>query len=116
MFKALAYLSEQGGEEAIEALGDELVEAVKKLALMIADFGGTVKEAKDGQLSTGDKIQKGLNTAADKVTSWFTAKDPAGGSGGTSTPSGGSSSSSGSDDVVFELQRMNTLLQEVLDN
>lgn len=51
MFKALAYLSEQGGEDAIEALGDDLIKAVQQLALMIADFGGTVEEAREGNQS-----------------------------------------------------------------
>jgi len=66
MFKALAYLSEQGGEDAIEALGDDLIEAVEKLALMIADFGGTVEEAREGNQSfidgAIDTIKSGAKT------------------------------------------------------
>ena len=115
MFEALAYLSEQGGEEAIEALGDELIEAIKKLALMIADFGGTVEEAKNDNKSVGEKIQDGLNNTADKVTSWFTAKSPAGGGGSgttTTTQSGGGSSSDGK--VVQQLRIMNANLADVL--
>ena len=113
MFEALAYLSEQGGEDAIEALGDELIEAIKKLALMIADFGGTVQEAKDGQLTTGEKIQKGLNNAADKVTGLFTGGSGSGGSGGgTTTTSSGGSSSDGK--VVQQLRLLNANISDVL--
>jgi len=66
MFKALAYLSEQGGEDAIETLGEDLVKAVEKLALMIADFGGTVEQAREGNQSfidgAIDTIKSGYNT------------------------------------------------------
>lgn len=44
MFKALAYLSQNGGKTAIEALGENLIEAVEELASMISDFEGTVKD------------------------------------------------------------------------
>ncbi len=45
MFEALGYLSENGGANSIELLGENLIEAIRELALMIANFEGTVGEA-----------------------------------------------------------------------
>jgi len=113
MFNALAYLSEQGGEDAIEALGDELIEAVKQLALMIADFGGSVENARDENKSAADKIKEGYNKVKGLVTG---NKGGSGGSGGTGTtnPTSGSSGGGNNDDVVHELQRMNSMLEDIL--
>lgn len=47
MIKALAYLSQYGGETAVDRLGDKLIEAVKELADMIANFDETVKKQGD---------------------------------------------------------------------
>ena len=56
MFKALAYLTEQGGEDAMATLGDNLIEAVKELASMIANFEQTVNEAKESNAELGTQI------------------------------------------------------------
>lgn len=65
MFKALAYLSEQGGKSAIEALGENLIEAVEELANMIANFEGTVKE----QSESNSGVAKSIGGFADSFTS-----------------------------------------------
>lgn len=71
MFKALAYLTEQGGETAMEALGDNLIDAVKELASMIANFEQTVNDAKEQNVELGGKIEgagNALTTSAEKIT------------------------------------------------
>lgn len=65
MFKALAYLSEKGGKSAIEALGENLIEAVEELANMIANFEGTVKE----QSESNSGVAKSIGGFADSVKS-----------------------------------------------
>ena len=65
MFKALAYLSEQGGKSAIEALGDNLIEAIEELANMIANFEGTVKESSE----SNSGVAGAIGGFADSVTS-----------------------------------------------
>jgi methyl-accepting chemotaxis protein len=56
MFKALAYLTEQGGEDAMATLGDSLIEAVKELASMIANFESTVEAAKESNSEVGNVV------------------------------------------------------------
>ena len=117
MFEALAYLSEQGGEDAIEALGDELIEAIKKLALMIADFGGTVEEAREENKSFVENVAGSVNKGMNKL---FGYGGGSGGSGGgtattTTTPTTQSSSGGGDKKVVQELRTMNANLSAFLE-
>jgi len=65
MFKALAYLSKNGGKTAIEALGENLIKAVEELASMISDFEGTVKD----QSASNGKVAGAIGGFADSVTS-----------------------------------------------
>ena len=106
MFKALAYLSEQGGEDAIEALGEDLIKAVEKLALMIADFGGTVEEAREGN-------QSFISGAIDTIKSGAAAL-----LGGGSSGSGGSATSTSNNTIsvmdqqllIAEIKRLQNIL------
>lgn len=106
MFKALAYLSEQGGEDAIEALGEDLIKAVEKLALMIADFGGTVEEAREGN-------QSFISGAIDTIKSGATAL-----LGGGSSGSGGSATRTSNNTIrvmdqqllIAEIKRLQNIL------
>lgn len=71
MFKALAYLTEQGGETAMEELGDNLIEAVKELASMIANFEQTVADAGEQNAELGAQIGEAgvaLTTSAETIS------------------------------------------------
>tara|TARA_Y100000385_G_scaffold288632_1_gene355730 strand:+ start:3782 stop:7963 length:4182 start_codon:yes stop_codon:yes gene_type:complete len=112
MFNALAYLSEQGGEDAIEALGDELIEAIKKLALMIADFEGTVKDAKDDNKSFVSNVIDGANNAANKLFGFNDNKSD------QSTPAEAPTEASGGEgnnEMVSELRLLNQNISAVLE-
>ena len=67
MFKALAYLSENGGKTAIEALGENLIDAVEELASMIADFEGTVSD----QVQSNSGLSSSIGGFTDKISSGF---------------------------------------------
>ena len=101
MFKALAYLSEQGGEDAIEALGDDLIEAVEKLALMIADFGGTVEDARASQQGFITRASNAVGNAIDSVIG-----------SGSSAPAAPAAAGgvSNSEDIVAEIKRLQSIL------
>lgn len=105
MFKALAYLSEQGGEDAIEALGEDLIEAVEKLALMIADFGGTVEEAREGN-------QSFISGAIDTIKSGAKTLLGGGSSSGGSTSTSQNTVVNAADQelLVAEIKRLQTIL------
>jgi TM2 domain-containing membrane protein YozV len=101
MIKALAYLSEVGGDNAMEKLGDSLISAVKELANMIANFDETVKEQGNNSASaTG-----GLKDAVSGLINKFNSLDSSGGS----IDSGGSDFDS--DEVVDVLERVLRQLQ-----
>ena len=102
MFKALAYLSEQGGEQAIEALGGDLVEAVEKLALMIADFGGTVDSARANQQGFISRAADAVGNAVDSVFGSNSAAPV--------TSSGGSVSTVDNKALIAEIKRLQTIL------
>ena len=70
MFKALAYLTENGGEDAMATLGDSLIEAVKELASMIANFEQTVEDAKESNQELGTQIEKS-STAMTEMPAWM---------------------------------------------
>ena len=66
MFKALAYLSEKGGEGAIEALGEELIGAIellgdkfKEFAQIVAEGQPPVNPPKDGEPPQNPPVQQG---------------------------------------------------------
>jgi len=84
MIKALAYLNEVGGDNAMAKLGDALVHAVGELAKMIGQFSGSV----DAQTEAGKKSASELSKATSKLNK----------SGG----GGGSSSAGGTVDVDIE--------------
>jgi hypothetical protein len=113
MFNALAYLSEQGGEDAIEALGDELIEAIKKLALMIADFEGTVKDAKDDNKSFVSNVIDGANNAANKLFGFTNNSDS--GSSEPSEEAAPATSGEGNNEMVSELRLLNQNISSVLE-
>jgi len=96
MFKALSYLTEQGGETAIEALGDNLIEAVKELASMIANFEQTVGDAKDQNADVAEKMEN-TGSIFDRVAAVF-SDNPATPIG-QPTPSADPSPSSSSGDM-----------------
>ena len=108
MFKALAYLSEQGGEDAIEALGDDLIEAVEKLALMIADFGGTVEEAREGNQSF---IDGAIDTIKSGAKTLFGGSFGSGGEeGSTSNSQNTIVNSTDQSALVAEIKRLQSIL------
>ena len=84
LVKALAYLNEVGGDNAMAKLGDALVNAVKELAAMIGQFSGSV----DAQTEAGKKNASELSKATANLNK----------SGG----GGGSSSAGGTVDVDIE--------------
>lgn len=125
MFEALGYLSQAGGKNAIESLGDTLVEAVQELASMIANFGGTVESAASSNESLIDKVggfASSLNPFSDKG---LDVKDAQGNligntksikSGGGGSSRGSSSSTGGGGDsvdvgaLVAEIKRLQNIL------
>lgn len=85
LVKALAYLNEVGGDNAMAKLGDALINAVKELAAMIGQFSGSV----DAQTEAGKKSASELSKATANLN-----KSRGGG--------GGSSSAGGTVDVDIE--------------
>jgi len=71
MFKALAYLSQNGGKTAIEALGENLIEAVEELANMIADFEGTVKDQSASNRGVAEQFGGLTDSIKSSVGSFF---------------------------------------------
>ncbi len=67
MFKALAYLYQNGRKNAIEELGEKLTDAVQELARMIADFEGTVNEQAEGSKTVGQAMAKAVDNFSDKI-------------------------------------------------
>lgn len=78
MFKALAYLYQNGRKNAIEELGEKLTDAIQELARMIADFEGTVNEQAEGSKTVGQAMANAVDKFSDKVI------------GSSNTSSGGS--------------------------
>lgn len=71
MFKALAYLSQNGGKTAIEALGENLIEAVEELASMISDFEGTVKDQSASNRGVAEQFGGLTDSIKSSVGSFF---------------------------------------------
>jgi len=67
MFKALAYLYQNGRRNAMEELGEKLTEAIKELARMIADFEGTVSEQAEGSKNTSEAMAKVIDGLSSKL-------------------------------------------------
>ena len=61
MFKALAYLYQNGRKNAMEELGEKLTEAIQELARMIADFEGTVNEQAEGSKTVGQAMAQAID-------------------------------------------------------
>ena len=99
MFKALAYLYQNGRRNAIEELGDKLVDAVKELASMIADFENTVKQEGEGSKSVGEALSK----AADNLIKSI-------GIGGSSG-GGAASNNTSNEELAMTMQELVDLLQ-----
>lgn len=78
MFKALAYLATVGKDTALKELGDKLVSAVKELALMIADFEGTVKEAGEQNIEANSGVGSAITDLKGAIGSLFGSKSGAG--------------------------------------
>lgn len=100
MIKALAYLNEFGGDNAMEKLGESLVSAVKELSAMINKFGGSV----DAQTENGAKSSGALEKATGAI-SGFVSKFTGGG-GSSSTPQISNSDMGEVVDAIEELQRI----------
>jgi hypothetical protein len=78
LVKALAYLNEVGGDNAMAQLGDALINAVKELSAMIGQFSGSV----DAQTEAGKKSASELSKATASL-------NKSGGGGGGSSSAGG---------------------------
>lgn len=63
LVKALAYLNEVGGDNAMAKLGDALVNAVKELSNMISQFSGSV----DAQTEAGKESASALSKATNSL-------------------------------------------------
>jgi hypothetical protein len=100
MFKALAYLYQNGRRNAIEELGDKLIDAVEELARMIADFDGTVNAQSEGNKEVGSSISNALDGLKNLI--------PGGSLLSSSSDSGGEASSG---DALFAIQELVDLLQ-----
>jgi hypothetical protein len=100
MIKALAYLNEFGGDNAMEKLGESLVSAVKELSAMINKFGGSV----DAQTENGAKSSGALEKATGAISS-FVSKFTGGGDS-SSTPQISNSDMGEVVDAIEELQRI----------
>jgi len=94
MFKALAYLYQNGRKNAMEELGEKLTEAIQELAAMIADFEGTVNAQAEGSKTVGQAMAKAVDGFSNKL--------------GLTSGSGGSSSGSG--DGAAAMQELVDLL------
>jgi len=95
MFEALAYLSSKGKDNAIEQLGEELVNAITRLAQMIADFEGTVNAQNEGSKTVQESVARAVDGLTDAVGLAPKSK--------SSSTNSGSSSSSSSSDVIQDL-------------
>jgi hypothetical protein len=108
MFEALGYLSEKGGDSAMEELGESLVEAIHELAMLIADFEGTVGEAKESNAST-------ISGFTSSLSGVMSSMNPFKGSSSTDVPDQIKPVSEGGQaitntEVVAELKRLQMLL------
>lgn len=109
MFEALGYLSQVGGDTAIEQLGQSLIDAIAELADMIANFEGSVNDAAASNDGLGDRIG-GLVSSLNP----FKSEE----SQGTSTTpiasgesrSGGSSIKVDQTALIAEIKRLQTIL------
>ena len=67
MFKALAYLYQNGRRNAMEELGEKLTEAIQELARMISDFEGTVNEQAEGSKTASEAVAKAIDGVSNKL-------------------------------------------------
>lgn len=113
MFEALGYLSEQGGQSAIEELGETLIEAIQELAGMIANFEGTVGTAATSNATLGstigglvDKLNplNVLGNAASQLGATQTTPSSGGGGGGTA------SLNVNQEELIAEIKRLQSIL------
>jgi hypothetical protein len=68
MFKALAYLYQNGRRNAMEELGEKLTDAIQELARMIADFEGTVNEQAEGSKTVGQAMAQAIDRFSNNVS------------------------------------------------
>ena len=101
MIKALAYLSEFGGDNAMEKLGESLVNAVSELSEMINKFGFEIAT----QTKNGAKSSGALEKATGAISS-FVSKFTGDGSDSSSTPQISNSDMGEVVDAIEELQRI----------
>ena len=111
MFEALGYLSEQGGETAIEQLGQSLVDAIAELADMIANFEGSVNDAAASNDGLGDKIGGFISSLNP-----FKSDESQGASSIQTTPSSGGGAGAGAslnvnqEELIAEIKRLQSIL------
>lgn len=109
MFEALGYLTQVGGDTAIEQLGQSLVDAIAELAEMIANFEGSVNDAAASNDGLGDKIGGFMDSLSPFKS------DESQGTSTTPSSSGGSSSGGSSINVdqtalIAEIKRLQSIL------
>lgn len=111
MFEALGYLSEQGGQTAIEQLGQNLVDAIAELAGMIANFEDTVGEA----AASNEGLSSSIGGLANSLEP-FKSDESQGASSIQTTPSSGGGAGGGAslnvnqEELIAEIKRLQSIL------
>ena len=110
MVKALSYLNEVGGDNAMKKLGDQLVNAVQELAEMINKFGGNVDsqaESNDRAALSFESVSSAVSSLTDKVSSFV--------SGNESTPDETGDQTGPQPQQASNIQQAPTNMREVVD-
>ena len=100
MVKALAYLNEVGGDNAMAKLGESLVKAVGELSEMIKNFGGSV----DAQTESGQKTAGALEGVAGKLKNLV-------GVGGSSSSGQSPVGNFDSDEIVSAIEDLQRIIK-----
>ena len=111
MFEALGYLSEQGGQTAIEQLGQNLVDAIAELAGMIANFEDTVGEAAASNEGLSSSIGGFVSSMeSGRGTSASSAPAASSNSQAASTSGGGTTQTISQEELIAEIKRLQQIL------
>ena len=111
MFEALGYLTEQGGETAIEELGETLIEAIRELASMIANFEDTVGDAAASNEGLSSRIGGFLSSmTGGGGTSASSAPATTATSQAASTGGGGTTQTISQEELIAEIKRLQQIL------
>lgn len=104
LVKALAYLNNVGGDNAMAKLGDALVNAVRELSEMISKFGASV----DGQTEAGQQTAGALEGVASKLKGFLGI----GGKGSGGSSGGSSAGNFNSDDIVEAIEDLQKIIKK----